>query len=231
LEGALPSYFNLIPNSRSGPRDPSPYPAAEEIEQVAPSVKALPSLWPCFRDTDFLSYGTLGGRSKLIPYYSNGAFSSENRVLAPNVPDYPFGGITFPTTPLYAKIESSVAGVKFYFSEADYPDPTNPATYDYTATTSATFPADIPFPAGGTYYMTLVNEGASSVTIALKTQAFRDYPDYHPGTKPVLFPHEESGRGALELYSYNFPLTKHDPSLPFRRTETPLLGQCVHRVS
>jgi hypothetical protein len=157
-------------------------------------------------------------------------FGSEVRQIAAGAVDYPFGGLSFSATPVYARIEWDAPGLKFYFSEADYPDPDNPATYDYEfAAGPIRLPADLPFPGGGVWYYAVKNEGLTAVGVTLRTQIFEESGDYHPGTAPVFFPREATGRAALQKYTYNFPQTR-DLDLTYQRVQTPLAGQCVYRV-
>jgi hypothetical protein len=251
LENSLPQfgaetasyYINFGTEDLPSPRAPVPL---YEIEAdgtylpgaglsdnfIFPSVANKPSVWPVFRDTEWLTWRAIKNRGKSpVPFYNNGFPSSFYGVIVDGTRN---GSVFVPANGTALRIiVSGNAPVRLYYSTVDYPDPLVPASYEgFTDTGTIKVPEDFTIATGQNVFYTITSVPSSPAlsSVDIKTMVFVNYPFYDAGLKPVFFLRDSLGRGEIETFSYSrMPGTDVASALNGPQSR-PLSGYCVTRV-
>lgn len=260
LDQDLPNYaagfrsnFSSSGMGSSGPRSAVPFylldeqgnviePFVGEENFVEPAVANRPSLWPVFRDVDFLAWKVLnpGGAKKPVPFYSNGFHSSNRRE---NVVDNLVNWVQF-VPENGDSIRVSASGnvpVRIYYSTTGAAiDPGNSGTYNgYVDTGTLRIPEDFPIATGQNVSFAFTAVSGTLTTVDWRYSLFASHLNYDPGILPVFFsvggsPNQDNidGRAANETFSYNYSAgTRESFSLFEHSHQIPVSGYCIYEIA
>ena len=245
LENSLPNYheansvYDLSGDDDSGVAGPRGSCLSDETFSVTPAVANRQSLWPVFRDTDFLTWKSidLTGATKPVPFYSNGNhFRSDVASVAAGGYELVSGFIVGNEEFIRISYESSTL-IDMYYSSFTDADPSNPATYDgIISTGTLKLPEDFSIPAG--YTVAFKSADGSAFSFRHRTSKFFDYDHANDGIEPRFFrirdDLDEYGTpcGATEHLSYNYTRgTKPDEQTEPHQHEIPQSGYCIFRLT
>lgn len=255
LEPDIPTYGSYLSNyqvfgdqTTPGPRAAVPFfVVGEDGEQVEPSAFAQnwmqpsvankPSLWPVFRDVDYLTWKPLANSSlkSPVPFFSNGVFASFENVSVSG--DLHRGSVLAPDNAVALRVYATGdVPVRIYYSSTGaLIDPDNFSTYDgYVDGGTLRIPEDFPIDTGHNLTLAFTSISGDPLTsLTWRWGLFVNFPLWDPGLLPVFFKRESiQGHGAMELFSYNFaPGTRADNLFSTEHLhERPLSGYCITRL-
>jgi len=231
LENDLPNYpqeesdlaFDITLGS---PRAKSPV-SSPTINPTEPAVRARSSLWPVFRDTEFLQWKFFAGRVAPVPYYPGFNQFLTVATVSLNPGEVWSNTSTRPSNTTLVRVEAFETTLPIYFSATAPTNPLNPADYSGSVPSPLLIPADFAPAFGDVFFYAVENNTAAPVTFTVRIWRFYEGTSYDPGDAPEFFLRTGNGSGGFEKYSYNL---YEDYYLRTNVREIPLLGYCISEI-
>jgi len=204
LDQDLPQYWadDILPADRLAA------PTAGGAINPAVAGNNRSAIWPVFRSTDFGVWQTNRDLyPRPVPFWPFDPFHdfrSDAAALAPGETKH-FPSLFLPVNLHDWQVALETSTLTIYVSSTDYPDPDNPATYDFSAGGGFTLSsvASVAAWQGATAYFTIHNTGVDAAVFNVRHFLARldDASNYY-GDAPVFFPLETSRKPSYEKYSY-----------------------------